>query len=108
MPALIGIPWLATIFASLFTGLVAWLAQFVTKRIAIAVAAIAAVTALTAAFVLLAEAALASLTFTFPIAANFGFMLPPDLTVLISSYAAIRLAFWVYKWNVKIVQLRLF
>jgi hypothetical protein len=108
MPVLLGLPWLAAVLGSLFTGVVAWLAQYVTKRIAIVVVAIAALVTLTGTFVALAEGVIGALSYSFPIAANFGFILPPDLTTLVSSYAAIRLAYWVYSWNVKIVQLRLF
>jgi hypothetical protein len=108
MPVLLGLPWLAAVLGSLFTGVVAWLAQYVTKRIAILVAAIAALTTLTVAFVAIVQGAIDVLSFSFPIAANFGFILPPDLSALVGSYAAIRLAHWVYSWNIKIVQLRLF
>ena len=108
MPVLLGLPWLAAVLGSLFTGLVTWLAQFITKRVAVIVAAIVALTSLTATFIGLAEAALGGLSYAFPVAANLGFMLPGDLSALAGSYAAIRLAHWVYSWNVKIVQLRLF
>lgn len=105
---LLGLPWLASVLGSLFTAIVAWLAVYVTKRIAIAIAIIAALTVLTVAFVAIIEAAVGAFTYTFPIAANFGFLLPGDLPVLIAAYATARVAYWVYSWNARIVQLRLF
>jgi len=108
MPVLLGLPWLAAVLGSLFLGTVTWLTQYVTKKIAITVVGIAAIVALTTAFVLVVQGAIDVLSFSFPIAANFGFVLPSNLSTLVGSYAAIRLAHWVYSWNVKIVQLRLF
>ena len=108
MPVLLGLPWLAAVLGSLFLGLVTWLAQYVSKKIAITIVRIAALVSLTTAFVLLVQGAIDVLAFSFPIAANFGFILPGNLSTLVGSYAAIRLAYWVYRWNIKIVQLRLF
>lgn len=108
MAVLLGLPWLAAALGSVFTAVVGWLAVVVTKRIAIAIAVIGALVLLTTTFVLLIEAAAGAFTYTFPIAANVGFIVPPDLPVLISAYTAARLAYWVYKWNIKIVQLRMF
>lgn len=107
MPVLLGLPWLASVLGSLFTGVVGWLSLYLTKRLAIIIAAIAALASLTGAFVLAIEGSVAAFTYSFPIAANFGFLLPPDLPVLIAAYASARVVHWVYSWNIKIVQLRL-
>lgn len=108
MAVLLGLPWLAAAIGSLFTAVVAWLATYVTKRVAIAIAVIGALISLTAAFVLAIEGIANAFTYTFPIAANVGFLVPPDLPALIAAYTSIRLLYWAYKWNIKIVQLRLF
>jgi divalent metal cation (Fe/Co/Zn/Cd) transporter len=108
MAVLLGLPWLAAALGSLFTATVGWLAVYVTKKVAIAIAVVAALGVLTGAFVLAIEGAASAFSYTFPIAANVGFLVPPDLPTLIAAYTAIRIVYWVYKWNIKIVQLRLF
>lgn len=108
MPVLLGLPWLAAVLGSLFTGIVSFLATYVTKRIAIILAAIVALTALTATFIALIEAAVAAFSYSMPSAVAIGMLVPADAPLLLAAYVAARLAFWVYSWNVKIVQLRMF
>jgi len=104
---LLGLPWLAGVLVSAFTATVTWLAQFVTKRIAIIAAIVAAFLTLTAAFVAVLEGIASGFSYVFPVAANFGFLIPADLPLLVSAYTAARLAYWVYSWNVKLAAARL-
>jgi len=108
MAVLLGLPWLAAVLGSLFTGLVSFLATYVTKRVALVLAAVAALTSLTVAFIALIEGAAAAFTYTMPSAVAIGMLVPADAPALLAAYAAAKVAFWVYAWNVKIVQMRLF
>jgi len=105
---LLGLPWLASVLGSLFTAVVGWLAIYMTKRIAILAAVLIALTTLTVAFIAIIESAVSGFTYAFPFAVNFGFLIPADLQPLAVAYFTARLAHWVYSWNARIVQLRLF
>jgi len=105
---ILGLPWLASVIGSLFTAFIGWLAIYMTKRVAIMLAVIAAFVSLTVALIAVIEGLVAGFTYAFPVAANFGFLIPADLSALLAAYFTARLAHWVYGWNVRIVQTRLF
>jgi len=109
MPAvLLGLPWLASVIGSVFSGVVAFLATYVTKRIAIVVAALAILVTLTVGFIAALEALASGLTLAVPQAALVGLVVPPEFSTLLAAYITGRLLWWAYWWNVKIVQLKLF
>lgn len=109
MPAIVGIPWLATWLGGLFTGLVTWMGGFLTKRLAIAAATITAILSLTAAFILAIEATVAGLAQPFPAVGGWwGLIAPSNASSILGATITARLIAWAYVWNVKIFQYRLF
>jgi hypothetical protein len=103
-------PLLATFLFNVFAAFAAWLAKYLTQKIAVALALIAVVTALFAAlyFGLRAaiSAALVGAASLHPMfAAGVSVVISPHTSALITAY----LTFWalveLYKWKVNIVQL---
>lgn len=108
MAVILGLPWLAAVLGSLFMTVVTFLATYVTKRIAIIVAAMLALSILTAAFIGLIEGLTSAFSYQFPGIGGLGMVIPADFPALLSAYIAARIAFWVYSWNIKIIQMKLF
>ncbi|WP_295720416.1 DUF5455 family protein [uncultured Halovibrio sp.] len=107
-PAIVGVPWLASILSSLFAGLVAFFAKFLSKKLAMVAAIIAAVVAVTASFIGTLEGLLAALDLTFPGDGSWGLFVPGNLTDCVSMYLTARLAKWFYYWQVTFLQYKLF
>lgn len=104
-------PLLGGLFVSLFSGLVAWLTQYVTRKVAFGMAAVAAMTLLTAGlFVLMRTTLSAVLALSSGTPAMFaqamGMAIPPAAAACLSSYITIWTACTVYVWQRD--QLRLF
>ncbi|HJV02753.1 MAG TPA: DUF5455 family protein [Burkholderiaceae bacterium] len=103
-------PVLGTLLFNIFTGIVAWLAKYLTQKVAVTVAIIAIVTVLfvglyTATRAAIA-AALAGVGALHPMfGAGVAMVISPHSGALISSY----ITFWslveLYKWKVNIMQL---
>lgn len=100
---------LAAFLAGLFGSLVAWLAKYIGKRIAIAAAGIAALAAVTSATWATVSAAISGVLVAMPpevgIAADL--FLPTNLLACIAAVFANRVVIWVYKWNVAIIRMRM-
>lgn len=105
-----GIPWLAGVLGGIFASLFTWLAQFVTRRLAIVVACISIILTLTVAFFAAVHGAITGLASISPpqLGLVLGFVMPSNfpscLTVILTTHT-LR---WAYEWNVKIVQMKLF
>ncbi|AXH77282.1 MAG: minor coat protein [Inoviridae sp.] len=109
MPVIAGLPWLASVLGGLFGGLVNWLAQFVTRKLALLGAALVAITSLTTAFVASMEALILGLGATFPgVGYAWQLFVPDNFSAVIAVTLSAKTIWWVYQWNIKIVQLRLF
>lgn len=109
MAVLLGIPWLATVLGTLFGGLVQWFATYVTRKFALVAAALVAIGSLTAAFVAGLEALIAGVGVTFPaVGTGWSLFVPDNFSVVFATCLTARTLWWVYQWNTKIVQLRLF
>lgn len=99
----------ALFFGSLFAGVVSFLAQYLTKKLAITVAAIAAFAALTAGFYAALSSAMGLLIYSLP--DNHGLSIGlwigiPDIAPLCFSVAwATDVAVYLYKWNVTNIKL---
>ena len=103
-------PLLATLLFNVFSGLVVWLAKFLTQKVAVALALIAVVVVLFAALYGAMRAAMSAALIgagsLHPMfAVGVSVVVSPHTASLITSY----LTFWalveLYKWKVNILQL---
>jgi uncharacterized membrane protein len=102
--------WLATFLGSLFSSVVAFFMQYVTKRLAIVLAVISAIAALTLGFfaaILALVNAVSSVTPPY-FSVAMSWIVPSNAPLCISTILTAHLIRWVYEWNVKVIQLRLF
>ena len=106
----LGLPWLAGVFGTFFTGLVGFLATFLTKRIAVAAAAISAVLILLGTFTLAATTAINSVIASYPVGVvAYGLsMLPSNTDTCIAAILTVRIAGYTYFWMNKVIQTRMF
>ena len=102
-------PIFAVWMGTLFSGLVGFLAQHVTKKLAITLAVIAGIATLTATFYTAVTAAMVAISFTTPywITVAMSWVIPPQFTTLVSIYIGANVTAWVYVWQVKIIQYKL-
>lgn len=103
-------PLLAGLFLPLFSGLVAYLTQWVTRKVAFGLAAVAASSALTLAlFVLMRTTLSAVVAYSSGTPAMFaqamGMAMPPVASACVSSYITIWTACTVYVWQKDQLQL---
>lgn len=110
LPAIVGIPFIASVLGSLFTGLITFFAQFVTRRIALLTAAILIITTLTTSFFLALNGLVSATQILLPsvVTQNMGLFLPSNISACITAIATAKTLRWAYDWNVKVVQLKLF
>lgn len=97
-------PLLGGLLTNLFSGLVAWLAQYFTRKVAFGVAGVAAMSALTLALYVLMRATLAGLNSqAIGLPEFWGMILaisvPPAAPFCFSSYITIWTACTVYTWQ---------
>ncbi|RYH64323.1 MAG: hypothetical protein EON54_06680 [Alcaligenaceae bacterium] len=97
-------PLLGGLLTGLFSGLVAWLAQFFTRKVAFGVAAVAAMTALTAGLYVVMRTALALMAVTTSGAPAIfvqcmQMAIPPIAPACISTYITMWTACTVYTWQ---------
>jgi hypothetical protein len=102
--------WLATFLGTIFTSLVTAFAGYMTKRLAIVLAVIAAIAALTTGFFIAIFALASGIATVAPpfVIVAWSLFVPTNLPVLVSAALTARVLRWVYDWNVKIIQYRLF
>jgi len=102
-------PLLGSLILGLFSGFAGFLAQWVTKKVALAAAAVAAFSALTVALYVAAVAAINGLIVAFP--SSQGVLLGAYLAVpdngpgVIAACLAWDAVYAVYRWNVRIVNI---
>lgn len=97
-------PLLGGLLVNLFSGLVAWLLQFVTRKVAFGLAAMTMLSALTMGLFVLMRATLSSLYASAHGASSLfidavGVVVPPVSTVCVSSYITVWTACTVYVWQ---------
>lgn len=107
MPLLL---WLGTLLGSLFGSLFSFFMQYATKRIAIIVTVVAAISALTIAFFAAVLSLLNALVISAPFEVNLAisWVLPSNATSCLGLVFTAHTLRWVYEWNVKVIQFRLF
>lgn len=102
--------WLASFLGTIFTAIVSALMTHFSKRIAIILAVVAAIAALTTGFFLAIYSIASGLASVAPpfVLTAWSLIVPSNLTILISAMLTARVLRWVYDWNVKVIQYRLF
>jgi hypothetical protein len=105
-------PLLAGLFVTLFSGFVAWLAQFVTRKVAYAIAVCAAYSVITLALFALLRGTLASLSAvlgsgTLPVmfVKALSMAIPPCAPVCLGAYSTIWIACTCYYWQRDLIKL---
>lgn len=102
--------WLATFLGSLFVELIKYFAKFTTKKLAVISAVVIAIGIVsTTFFVAILALALALLPQAPPmLIIGLSLVLPSNTVTCLSSIMTAHLLKWVYDWNVKVIQYRLF
>ena len=110
MPVLLGIPWLAGVLGSVFTGLVTFFSAHLSKRIAMTAAAVSAISLLTIGFYATLEGLVSAISYAAPsyVSQGASLVLPSNTQACLSAILTAYVARWVYDWNVKIIQWKLF
>jgi len=106
--ALLGIPFLAGALGTALMGLISFFGKFLTKKLAILAAVITAAASLTAAFIVTIEGLMAGVYVSMPETGTWFSFLPPNFSACISAIVTAEVVRWVYDWNIKIVQWKLF
>lgn len=109
LPAIIGIPFLAGVFGSLFAGLISFFAKYLTKRLALTAAFVTASIALFAVFFSVCWAVLQSLIVSTPseVSLALSFFVPSNAPACLGAILTVNAARWVYDWNTRVIQFRL-
>lgn len=103
-------PVLAAWLGALFTSLVAFFSQYFVKRLAIIAAAVAAIVAATTAFFAALKALLSGVAAVLPEAVVIGasWVMPSNAVPCMSIVLSAWTLRWLYHWQIKIIQLKLF
>jgi len=103
-------PLLAAFIGSLFTSTVAFLALFITKRIAIVAAVLLFTISMTATFMTAVNAAASALVTAMPseIAIAASWVVPSNASACLAAWVTANLLTWAWSWNTRILQLKLF
>lgn len=102
-------PILAAFIGSLFTSLVSFLAQFVTKRIAIFAAVVLALGAAMGSFVAAVKALVVGISMSAPVwlVQGWNWFVPNNFDECLAIVLAAKSLAWVYSWNLKIISEKL-
>ena len=110
LPVLAGIPWLAGVIGALFASIFNWLLKFFTKRFAVVGAAVAVIATITSALFVAFEALFSAIVIVSPdwVASGAMLVVPSNANLCISTIVSAYLLKWVYSWQVRIIQYKLF
>ncbi len=105
IPLIAGLPWLASVLAGLLGSLVAWFAQWMTRRLAVTLVIIGVFLSLTAAFYasVLGVINLLSVSVPSSISASMGMFLPSNAPECITAILATYTARWVYDVQLRVL-----
>lgn len=97
-------PLLASLISGLFAGFATWLAQWVTRKVAIAAAAVSTFALLTVGFWAAVSTALSGLLTSFPpgdeLSLALWLVVPDNATACLSAMVAVDVAAVLYRWTV--------
>lgn len=106
--ALAGIPWLAGLLGSLFSGIFTWVFQYFTKRLAVVLSGVVLVSGLTVALYSAFSGMVAALSYAAPdFVVGAAIFMPTNAQLCLSSWVTAKVLRWAYDWNVKIIQWKL-
>lgn len=102
--------WLATLLGSLFAGLLEFLAKYLTKKLAVVAAVVTAIGVVSTVFFGAIYALVLSIAYQLPdeMILGLSLVIPTNSVTCLSSIMTAHLLKWVYDWNVKVIQYRLF
>jgi len=102
--------WIGTLLGTLFTSLVQFFMNYMTKKIAIVVAVVTAISALTIGFFASVLLIVSGIITAMPpeVSVAVSWFVPSNAYACFSAVLTAHTVHWVYEWNVKVVQLRLF
>lgn len=106
-PAVVSIPWLASVLGSMLSGLIAFFARFMAAKWAMIAAVITAITALTTGLFATMEGLIAGVSVAFPGDGTWGLLVPGNLSGCLSAYLTARIAKWFYGWHTAVLQWKL-
>jgi len=110
LPAIAGIPWLASFLGGLFVSLVAWFAKYMTWRLALVVAAVVAIVAAFTAMIAVITSAVGTLTMAMPtqLANGLYLFLPANAVPCLAVIYTARITRWLYDWKLHVIELKLY
>lgn len=109
LPAILGIPFLASALGALFAGLISFFTKYLTKRLAITAAFISASIGLFAVFFGVCWSILQALIVSTPVEVSLAlsFFVPSNAPACLGAVLSVNAARWVYDWNTRVIQFRL-
>ena len=109
LPVIAGVPFLASVIGGLFTSIFTFVAQFVTKRVAIVAAALVLIAGLASAFYAAAMALISAISVTMPsiVVEAAGMFIPSNAVPVVSAVFAAKALRYAYDWNTKVIQMKL-
>jgi hypothetical protein len=109
IPALAGIPWIASVVVGVFSSVIAFFATYLGRWIAIMAVFVTVVTALTYTFALGITELLIALQERSPsqLALVLSWFLPTNFSACLGAIWTARIMRWVYDWNIKIASAKL-
>lgn len=105
---LLGIPFIAGAFSSIFIAVVNFFGKFFSKKIAVAIAGVAAVVTVTGTFIAAMAGLLAAIEYAAPDFGPIMMFLPDNMAACFGTIISASVLRWAYEWNIKIIQWKLF
>lgn len=106
--ALVALPWLAGLIGAALSQLIAFFGKYFTKKVAAVAAVVLVVGTLTAGFIATIEGLLAGIHYAMPTLGNWFVFIPDNFSACVSAIITAEISRWVYDWNIKIAQWKLF
>jgi len=108
VPVVLGLGWLASIIFGALSGSITFLAQYITKKLAITVVIVGVFISATAAMVVGIEAAVNAIFVAAPASLTTiaGLFIPPNYSTCIGVCVSARLIRWLYDQNMKILEFK--
>ncbi len=107
---LAGIPWLAGVLGAAFTSILTFVLQFFTKKLAVITAVVLSLVGITVTFFAAITALFAGIQYVMPVAITQGMALivPGNTTACLTAVVTGHTVRYVYAWQFRIIQYKLF
>lgn len=108
IPVALGLPWLASLLGGLFTSLITFFTQYLSRRLAIVLAVLAAISVLTVAFFTAIGLLMSGLSVLMPdfMQQGAGHFWPSNGQACISAMASGHVFRFAYEWNVRAARMK--